>query len=75
MMEFKDQIQLKINKARKEHDAEATTYYEERQFSCSACADFETFRGSWAYEPWVKENSERINNLRKFWRRCGYYVK
>lgn len=55
-LSFEDQMRLKINKARREGDAEAESYYRFNLANSSACADFETFKKSWVYQEWRKKN-------------------
>ena len=69
-LDYQDQIQRQLNKAKKARIAEAVVYYWQA-FRLSACASFETFKGSWAYEQWVKKNAlaiaEEEKSLRRGW--------
>lgn len=50
---YGDQISLAWKKAAKEKNIEAMAYYE-LLGDTSASVSFETFKGSWAYEKWIK---------------------
>jgi hypothetical protein len=75
-LSYPQQLTSALNKfirenGRTEVSAEATVYYQ-RAFSHVACASFERFKGSWAYEQWKKkeEVKQAIEAVKKEWR--GY---
>lgn len=64
-LSYEEQLTRAIRKARKENDAEATLYYEQKLGTSSACGAWETFKGSWAGEQWLKANSLLIEATQK----------
>lgn len=60
--DYKTQLQIAFRKAKKEKNIEAMTYYYELLNSnTSASVSFEKFKGSWAYEQWLKKpQTQRI---------------
>jgi hypothetical protein len=53
--DFYTQRKMALDKARREKNVEAVVYYTTlMQGNSSANVDFERFKGSWAYEQWVK---------------------
>ncbi len=55
---YREQIQLAYDKAAKEKNVEAMAYYHGVTDTC-ASVSFETFKGSWVYEQWIKRDSTK----------------
>ena len=61
--EFQDQLRRELRQANKKYDAERAVYY--YQMLCNpnltACASFDSFKGSAAYEQWKRKNEKLIS--------------
>jgi hypothetical protein len=68
---YHDEIRRHWRAAAKAKDAEAMAYYGQA-FGLSACASFEVFKGSWAYESWVKRNVESINKIKESFKKWSW---
>lgn len=64
-LSYDEQIISQIRKYRKLGNGAAVLYYEQRLGTSNACASWETFKGSWAGENWLKDNLILINATQK----------
>lgn len=71
-VDFHDSLRAQLRIARKRKDAEACAYYADALASCCACASFERFKGSAAYENWKKANSDKIQVYLNDFKRFAY---
>ena len=73
--DYYDQLKIAYNKARKEKNVEAMAYYEQLlKGGTAASVPFERFKGSWAYEEWLKkpETIELIQAIKDEFKRFSY---
>lgn len=63
-MDYYDAIKKEITKSRKMRIASRLFYYQEIwDTNVVACASFETFRGSWAFEQWFRNHKASIEEF------------
>lgn len=60
--DYFDQIRAEIRKSRKAGQIQRELYYLQA-LELSACASFETFKGSAAYHGWQRKNKKQINQM------------
>ena len=61
-MDYIDQINAEIRKSRKMKIGSRLFYYEQMKQNI-ACVSFEVYKGSWAYESWLKKNISAIQEF------------
>lgn len=71
MTDYIESIRRKIHQARKEKNSLKYIYYVQA-LDLSACVDFETFKGSWAFGSWEKKQEEKKKELEKEWQRFAF---
>lgn len=59
---YGEQIYAEIQKSRKQKDASRLFYYQQA-VNHIACASWETFKGSWAYDQWMLRNKDAIQKF------------
>lgn len=69
--DYQDQLTKAYRVARKEKNPEKMLYYRQA-FNKSAVADWDRFKGSWAYEQWKKQYSKEIEAVAKELKRFSY---
>lgn len=69
--DYFDVLRAMLRQAHKEKNAEKAVYYS-AAFALSACVSWETFRGAWAFDSWVKQNAEAIALQKAEYKRFGY---
>ena len=60
---YNEQLQLQIRKATKQKNFLAVLYYSERLGTTSACASWETFKGSAAGQEWIKKHQAEADKM------------
>lgn len=65
-LSYEDQLKQQIRVAKKKKDAERLAYYQEilDDGNTCACADFDYYKGSWAYDQWIKKESTKAQILK-----------
>lgn len=73
-MDFGDQLLKGRRDALKAKDAEKAVYYTQalNADGLNAIASFEKFKGSWAYEQWLKKSHQEIEDQKKQFKRFAY---
>jgi hypothetical protein len=63
---YKEQIGGEINKSKKQKNAARYLYYcQLHENNSCASVSFESYKGSWAGELWLKRNHDEIEELKK----------
>lgn len=55
---YEEQIEKALKKQRRKGCEEGVRYYTEYVRNTSACTSYETFKGSWAHQQWIKTLSK-----------------
>lgn len=72
-MSYKEQIYQYIKKAYREKNAEKIVYYKNALNCMACCVEFEKFKNSFAYQSWVKDNINNIEEVEKEFNRQFSY--
>lgn len=68
---YQEKLEGLIKRAMKEKNAQKALYYSQNLGGC-ACVSFDRFKGSWAYDGWLKRNKQKIYDIEnnyhfKYW--------